>query len=194
MPEYYLDIETYSQEGGRPNPERDKIISIQFQRIDLRTGKPVGDLIILKEWESSEKEIVRDFHDNYFKKTDNVWDFIPVGMCLHFEFEFLKNKFNKYLGTKYTSKELYYDPPQLDIRSLLVLLNGGVFKGASLDRFTAKSLDGSVIAGLYEKKDFKAIEEYIAVETDAYLAFIQNFARNRYDLLRILSLKNKKAD
>ena len=49
MAEYYFDIETYSP-GEKPNPETDKIISIQFQRIDLRTGKPLENPTILKEW------------------------------------------------------------------------------------------------------------------------------------------------
>ena len=48
MAEYYFDIETYSP-GEKPNPETDKIITIQFQRIDLRSGEPKEDLIILKE-------------------------------------------------------------------------------------------------------------------------------------------------
>ena len=66
MAEYYFDIETYSP-GERPNPETDKIITIQFQRIDLRTGEPKGELIILKEWESSEKEIVIQFFNQFFR-------------------------------------------------------------------------------------------------------------------------------
>ena len=51
MAEYYFDIETYSPRE-KPDPETDKIITIQFQRIDLKTGEPRGDLIILKEWKS----------------------------------------------------------------------------------------------------------------------------------------------
>ncbi len=48
MAEYYFDIETYSPRD-KPNPETDKIITIQFQRIDLRTGKPKEDLVILSK-------------------------------------------------------------------------------------------------------------------------------------------------
>jgi len=66
MAEYYFDIETYSP-GERPNPEKDKIIVIQYQKIDLRSGEPRGDLIILKEWESSEKEIVTQFFNQFFR-------------------------------------------------------------------------------------------------------------------------------
>jgi len=65
MAEYYFDIETYSP-GEKPNPETDKIITIQFQRIDLKTGKPREKLEILKEWESSEKQIVTEFFNRFF--------------------------------------------------------------------------------------------------------------------------------
>ncbi|MEM5793246.1 MAG: hypothetical protein QXY45_02715 [Candidatus Aenigmatarchaeota archaeon] len=77
MTEYYFDIETYSPQD-RPNPETDKIITIQFQRIDLRNGKPKEDLIILKEWESSEKQIVTEFFNRFFADRSNVWNFVPV--------------------------------------------------------------------------------------------------------------------
>ena len=56
MASYYLDIETTGL-----NPKVDKIITIQFQQLDMNTGSPVGELIILKEWESSEKEMLKQF-------------------------------------------------------------------------------------------------------------------------------------
>ncbi|MBI4344832.1 MAG: hypothetical protein HY555_04520, partial [Euryarchaeota archaeon] len=45
MAEYYFDIETYSQKE-KADPNVDKIITIQFQKIDLSTGKPMDDLKI----------------------------------------------------------------------------------------------------------------------------------------------------
>ena len=65
MTEYYLDIELGYPEGKIPElkaflegkgkrpqiePEKDKIVTIQYQRISW--GKPVGNLTILKEWEN----------------------------------------------------------------------------------------------------------------------------------------------
>ena len=55
MTEYYFDTETTGFD-----PSEDKIITIQFQELDRFTGKPIGDLKILKEWESSEKEILTE--------------------------------------------------------------------------------------------------------------------------------------
>jgi len=49
LPNYYLDIETTGLE-----PIDHKVITIQWCEIERYTGKKVGELNILKEWESSE--------------------------------------------------------------------------------------------------------------------------------------------
>ena len=56
MGTFYLDIETTGLD-----PKKDKIITIQFQELERNTGKAIGELVILKEWESSEKEILEQF-------------------------------------------------------------------------------------------------------------------------------------
>ena len=176
MTEYYLDIETHTT-GQNPVPEQDKIITIQFQRIDLSTGIPSGELTILKEWESSEEQIVTEFYNRFFRGA-RVWDFIPVGHNLNFEWEFLMVKFEKYLGKKFTSRDFYYNRPCLDLKPILVLLNKGNFKGARLDAFTNKPVDGSVIKTYYENKQFPEIEQYIRIETEAFLEFLQKINSN----------------
>ncbi len=55
MAQHYLDIETTGLD-----PEIDQIITIQYQELDRNTGEAVGELTILKAWESSEKEYCRD--------------------------------------------------------------------------------------------------------------------------------------
>lgn len=171
MAEYYFDIETYSQQE-KPNPESDKIISIQFQRIDLRTGKPLENPTILKEWESSEEEIVKQFYNRFFTD-ENIWNFVMVGNNLKFEFEFLISKFEKYLDKRLTSKDLHYKRPHLDIQPIIVLLNNGNFVGARLDKFTKKKQNGKVIRDYYEKKEYEKIENYIKDEIEAFLEFLQ---------------------
>ena len=165
---YYVDIEIY-RIGERINPKIDKIITIQFQKIDIMTGKPDGDLIILKEWESSEEEIVRDFYNRFYSNESNIWNFIPLRFGLHFEFEFLIAKFENLLGKKFTSRDIYYSRPYLDLKPIIVLINDGNFRGARLDSFTDKLGDGSVIKTYYENKQFDEIEKYIKNETDAFL-------------------------
>ena len=99
MPRYYLDIETAPLEWNpeMPNnkdiiadPTKNKIITIQYQQIGFTTGKPTDELTILKEWESSEEEIVMKFSKEFLpfdeiqKKLD-IWAFVPVGLNLNFE-------------------------------------------------------------------------------------------------------------
>src|SRR3989338_1794788 len=177
MAEYYFDIETYSP-GEKPNPEEDKIITIQFQRIDLRTGKPREELVILKEWESSEEQIVKEFYNRFFAENCKIWDFVPVGFNLNFEWEALISKFNKYLGLKLNSKNMHYSRPHIDLKSTTVLLNDGTFKYARLDKFTSKKSDGSVINGLYSSGKTKEIEDYIKEEADAFLDYLQKIKKH----------------
>ena len=56
MPKYYLDIETLGLE-----PLEDKIVTIQYAEIDYITGDQKSELTILKEWETSEKDILEKF-------------------------------------------------------------------------------------------------------------------------------------
>jgi len=182
MAEYYFDIETYSPQD-KPNMETDKIITIQFQRIDLRTGKPREDLVILKEWESSENQIVTKFFNRFFADGLNIWDFVPIGYNLNFEWEFLISKFEKYLGKKLASKDLHYKRPHLDLKPIVVLLNDGNFVGAKLNNFTDKAQDGKVIKNYYEDKQYDKIEEYIKNETESFLKFLQKIKSNIHKLV-----------
>ena len=79
---YYLDIETTGKD-----PIQDKIITIQYQKLDRYTAKPTDSLKILKEWESDEKTILTQFiSDSNVDGT--IWDFVPFGFNLAFEHKF----------------------------------------------------------------------------------------------------------
>ncbi len=174
MARYYLDIETYSR-GPRPNPLRDEIITIQYQQIDPY-GEPVGDLNILKSWESSEEQIVKNFYSR-FMQNRRTWDFVPVGFNLNFEFDFFRFKFAKYVGTRMSESE-FHSMPYIDLKHFAVLLNGGEFKGSGLHRFSSKPCSGSVIKDYYENKNYRAIEEYIKMETVAFIDFYRKIIKN----------------
>jgi hypothetical protein len=60
MAEFYLDLETKAL--GPPNLEKDEILTIQYQRLKTRTGEKDGELTILKSWESSQKNILKEFY------------------------------------------------------------------------------------------------------------------------------------
>ena len=78
MGNYYLDIETTGLD-----PEKDKILTIQYQELDRNKGEAVGELVVLKEWESSEKEILRKFLFETYILDEYPFSFIPTGYNLN---------------------------------------------------------------------------------------------------------------
>ena len=171
--EYYLDLETQGL-----NPETDKIVTLQYQQLNSE-GDPVGNLVILKEWELGEEELIKRFL-TVFRK----WEFIPVGMNLGFDFRFLLTKIQKYPGGKIDLLELS-SFPHLDIKPILVLMNGGNFKGAKLSNFTEKGQNGIAIPLYYKNKEYDKILGYIEKEASEFIKFYKYLKNN-------LVLLNKK--
>lgn len=176
MPAYYFAMEGYHT-GEKPDPAVDKLITIQYQKIDLTTGEPLGELTILKEWESSEQAILTTFYNQFFRADVPVTHFIPVGMSLDYEFEMLMTKCKKYNLPAITSHQIYFQRPRFDLRSIVVLLNDGRFAGARLDLFSSKKYDGSHMRKWYESKDFKKIEHFVREETEAVLKLLQYLSK-----------------
>lgn len=166
MVDYYLDIETTGTDV-----ENDKILTIQFQKLDVASGKKEGELKILKIWESSEEEILKEFYD-IFDPLGHLFSFNPIGVSLYFDYFMLHTRWNKF-GIDVPLKRLIHEIPHVDIKPILTIFNGGKHKGASLDNFTGKKNDSSVIPELYNNKDFSRIEEYIVEETEGFIKFYQ---------------------
>ena len=80
---YYLDIETTGKD-----PMQDKIITIQYQKLDRYTANHADSLKILKEWESDEKTILTKFISDSGVDNGYMWDFVPFGFNLPFEHKF----------------------------------------------------------------------------------------------------------
>ena len=87
MPSYYLDIETTGL-----NPQRDKIITIQYQQLNKNTAEPIGELVILKEWQLTEHGILQKFINDSRITDDYPFSFVPVGYNLGFEHNFFKER------------------------------------------------------------------------------------------------------
>lgn len=171
MTEYYFDIETYST-TEKPDLLNDKIITIQFQKLS-RDGGPNGDLQILTEWDcGSEKEMLDRFRKIFFSGSD--FSFIPIGMNLYgFDLISLIYRLNHHFDLN-LSMELFRTRPVIDIKTTLILINDGQFKGYNL--ILGKKQPGSVIQTYYENKDYNKIIEYIKDET-------ANFIK-KYQILR----------
>ena len=159
-------METYSRSKS-PDSTKDQIITIQYQRIDDRTGKPLGSLKILKSWESSEEQIIRDFLDVF--QLDDQWNFIPLGCSLiQYDFFVLYYRAMQY-NISIDANNFLRKHPFIDIKPILVILNKLKFKGSALHNFTGKKSSGANIFSLYENKKFDEIEQYIIEESEAFL-------------------------
>lgn len=160
MGEYYLDIETTGLD-----PKESKIITIQYQELERNTGRPIGNLIILKEWESSEKDILKRFIEESKIMDPYPFAFIPVGYNLNFEHNFFMNR------TKINDLPPVdvLDHPFIDLKAFGVIMNKGEFKGSGLDKITNKPIPGIQVPVWYENKEYDKIVEYIKEETVAFL-------------------------
>jgi hypothetical protein len=173
MPEYYFDIETRAT-GERPDYVNDEIIAITYQPLDNHTGRPRGPLTILKAWETSEEEILTRFLPLF--NPDRAWQFVPIGNNLSFDYTCLIYRCRRY-GTDIKAWKVFTERPSVDIKALLVLFNGGSFKGSGLDNFTRKAQNGGQILAWYEAGDYAAIETYIRDEAAAFIELYQYLLR-----------------
>ena len=162
MTEYYFDTETTGLDS-----HKDKIITIQWQELDELTGKPIGDLQILKEWESSEKGILEKFLP---KLTCNPWNFVFIGKNLLFDFMFLDRRL-KHHNLGEFDLSCAQERVVLDIKPILIMINRG-FKGYSRVFDEHATLDRVNVPELYEQKNFPTIIKYIEEETKV---FIENY-------------------
>ena len=176
---YYLDIETTGLDELR-----NKIITIQYMELDRNTGKPVGPLKILKEWESDEKTILKRFLDDF--EPEKQWAFIPVGFNLQFEHKFL---WQRCISNGLQPVDIL-SGPFLDLKTVAVLMNKGEFKGASLHKMTNKPHSGKIVVDWYGEKKYAEIESYIKTETEEFSTFCTRLYAEMPPLLEKFKTEN----
>lgn len=159
---YYFDLETTGLD-----PVNDKIISIQFLKLDDSTGKKIGSLNILKEWDSDESTIIKDFSKFVLDKSLNPMFAL---VCYNFEFKmtFLNERCKK---LKLSPLELFTHTI-LDLRTLAVLMNKGNFKGTALTSMVDSPKGGKLVPILYNVKNFEELEKYVVSKSEAFLKFL----------------------
>ena len=162
MGNFYLDVETTGL-----NPDVDEILTIQFQELDRRSGAAIGELVILKAWESSEKNILERFLGETSFLDEYDFSFIPVGYNLGFEHNFLKRR-----AEVHGLPEIdILSKPFIDLRVIGILMKGGEFKGSGLNKITGKDRDGMMVPIWNKVGDYDKIVEYISMETREFIKF-----------------------
>lgn len=158
-----MDIETTGLD-----PVVSEIITIQFGPLDRYTAKPLQPLTILKRWELSEDELLKQFLLLSKITSVNKWAFIPIGYNLLFENYFLDAKCRQY----------NLEPPQLvskpfiDLHPIGILMNRGEFKGSGLDKITNKQHSGRILPEWYASNQYHLIENYINQEFESFIEFL----------------------
>jgi len=177
--EYYFDTETTGVD-----PNKDKIITIQWQRVNGFTGEPIGELQILKEWESSEKEILKEFLPNIRCKP---FDFILVGKNLLFDFSFIGERLKHHNLGEFDLR-CAYERVSLDVKHVLVLINKGNFLGYDkvLDKDGTLDKQSKLIPQFYKEGKYPRIIEYIEEETKFFLKAYQTLKRGMPSLAKHL--------
>jgi len=170
MANYYLDIETTGL-----YPEDSKIVTIQYQKLDFDTKAPTGPLVILKAWESSEKDILEQFRRVFGV---GEWDFVAHGYNLKFEDAFLRERC---ISNGIAPIQLF-SRPCVDLHPIGIMMIGG-FKGSGLDKISGKEGNGALVIEAIEEKDYPRIEAYIKQETEAYIELLVYLTSNMCKVL-----------
>lgn len=163
MGNYYLDIETTGL-----NPADSKIITIQYVELERGTGRQIGDVKILKEWESGEEEMIAKFIEDTPVTSSYGFDFVPIGYNLGFEHKFLFEKTKQHQLVPIS----ILDRPCIDLHSIGIMINKGEFLGSGLDKLTGKPHSGNIIPNWYVEQDYTSIENYITKETEEFVKFL----------------------
>ena len=161
MANFYLDIETTGLD-----PKQSKIVTIQYQKLDFDTKEARGPLVILKAWESSERDILEKFRKVFGEDT---WGFVAYGYNLKFEHDFLFER-SKICGFKYPIDLM--SRPTVDLHPIGILMNNGNFKGSGLDKISGKIGSGKNCLEYYNNKEYEKIEAYIKQEAESYIKLL----------------------
>jgi hypothetical protein len=175
--EHYFDIETTGL-----NPAHDKVITVQIQKMAGRTGELIGEMEILKEWESSEKQLLEKTMP--LLTCERPFDFIIIGKNLLFDFDFLGKRAEKY-GLKGMDLRCVYDRVFLDLKHVLVMMNEGNFKG--YDRLLKKGKHANEsIPDLYRQKKYDEISEYIKEEAGIFIEAYRKLRKEMPSMVKYL--------
>ena len=169
--------------------DKDEIITIQWQRLGI-TGEPMGELNILKRWESSEKEIIGNFAPNL---TGYHWDFIFIGKNLLFDFNMLNQRMKHHNLGEFSLRHLD-ERLTLDIKPVLILINNCRFLGYEKLMPKKNPLENKDIPELYREGKFPEIIQYIEDEAKDFIKVWHTLKNEMPSLAKHLLLLGKTSE
>jgi len=177
VPEYYFDIETTGLD-----PKSDRIITFQFQELSQVSGIPVTKLVIAKEWDNdcSENTILEWMKELLIDQQS--WRFVPVGNNLLFDLFFIAERMGNYFHIDFLIRLI--NRPFIDIKHILVMINGGHFKNYS--RMIPKTDLGINVPVWYQKKQYEKIISYVEMEVAAFVRTYGILKRNLPSLAELI--------
>lgn len=173
MTEYYFDIESWDPNvTGRPDAETGRVVAVAYQPISF--GRPRARLTILKSWDGGDEiKILKSVAQlGVLEVEPDPFSFVPVGTNLDFDLGFLIARMGLAEVRRFGLEEalrIFRDKPRIDIKTCLLLMNEGRFKGSGLDSFTSlKRGKGNTVFRLWEEQDYAALETYITKEAAGF--------------------------
>lgn len=162
MPEYYVDLETTGLD-----PRTDTIVSISYQRLGMVTGREEGGLNVLTSWETSEREVLELFLP--ILTGSGPFSFIAIGLNVPFIYSFIVERASRNGLDAPDPLYLLGAKPFLDLKPVLVMMNRGSFKGASLERFANISVPSESVPRLYREGRYDEILSHIREKASEFL-------------------------
>jgi hypothetical protein len=167
MAEYYFDVATTGTD-----PAQHEVLAVGLQ--PLQGSRPMGPLSILTQWEyGGERGLLQAvYRSDVFAVAS--FDYVLVGPnLLRFDLPFLMERMDglgvrpwpRAVATRYLAEK-----PSLDLRSVLVLLNGRRFDGSGLQNFSRRPIiPGEEVPKMWARKDYRGIETYMRQHAEAFL-------------------------
>lgn len=160
----YIDIETFSENGFRS--DNTKVISVQYRSFDGKTK-------ILKEWESSEKNILSSFLTD-LKMMRNEGFLILVGHnILRFDIPTLMRRMAANgIDGHGNLEDFFCNIATVDTLQCMLPFNGMRFKGLSADDVSSRlDISGprhrnTEVESFYRNREFRKIEDHAVADLD----------------------------
>jgi uncharacterized protein YprB with RNaseH-like and TPR domain len=160
----YLDIETFSEDGFRSDGT--KIISIQYRDFD-------GNTKLLKEWESSEKNILERFLSDLKMMKRNEFLILVGHNILRFDIPMIVRRMvANGIDGQGNLEDFFYNIAAVDTLQCMLPFNDMRFKGLGADEVSKKlgisepEHRNTEVESFYRRKDFGKIEAHAVADLD----------------------------